>query len=353
MIPYYKELESGFYLPILDNKNQNDVINVSDDFYNKYSELFIFIDNLKILLNNIDINKLKTTINTLILLKQKIEKFYNMAVMKNLNILQLEKYILISGEIFDILYNLNLYDIEKQQYLNIMKIFNDALLDLGYQKNKIVDMKLPDTWFITSTGNLCNTRSSKHMNADLSEYYSYLKNKFINNELQFVNNKNDKFDPLPEYTSYRKIYEDGYVRFIILDIELHYIDYVKFNGKIFDERYLKIIAGICEMKEIFYNLFKKLNIYTNDPINELNKIIELTKDNYDDILIRCCGVTKVIQETKIIVTSDFDYEYKFNNYIINGWKIRFIPPININVEKGIVEEYSEDFLKVLQFRKQY
>ena len=101
-----------------------------------------------------------------------------------------------------------------------------------------------------------------------------------------------------------------------------------------------------------YKFFEDLCIYTDDPIIEIRKLIEMTNNDIGDILVRCCGFHKVEStQTKTITTSLINYESEFSDYINNGWTIRFIPPIIINKDKKNIEEYDSDFLIIRQLLK--
>ena len=63
----------------------------------------------------------------------------------------------------------------------------------------------------------------------------------------------------------------------------------------------------------------------------------MTNNDLVDILVRCCGFHKVESKVnKTITTSDVNYEKEFLEYIDKGWNIKFIPPIIIRKDLGIV-----------------
>ena len=359
MVPYYKELEKDFYLPIINKRKINNNLDnktITNDFYSKYNPLFDLITNLNSVLNKLEITNLNCDNNILVKLKNNITYLseINIKTISNFNTPELEKYLLTWGEIFDLLYNLGLYQTDFDNYIKLMQLFNSSLIEIARIRGKLVEIKLPSTWLITSRGYLYNTGSSNHVGADYSEYYRSLNEKFLTDQLDFKVNKENN-NQLPEISNPSIITNNGYVRETILDLYLEYFDYILFNKKSFDPKYIKIITGMLEIKQDYYKFLRKLNLYTDKPKEELEKIIAKTKDNYDDVLVRCCGVAKVcnLSFNKTIVTSTLNHDYDFQKYVVNGWKVNFYPPLIINKEKGIVEEYSDNFLKIREFRKYY
>lgn len=362
MVPYYTELEKDFYLPVINKKKIDhnlDNEKITNHFFSTYNPLFDLINKMKELLNKLELTNLNCNNNSLLLTKLKnniafLSEIGTKSVSK-FNVVELEKYLLLWGENLDLLYNLGLYQTDFDNYIKLMQLFNSSLIQIAYARGKLVEVKLPSTWLITSKGYLYNTGSSKHFDANYYEYYKELNEKFLSGKLKFDFNKDKKNDPLPEISDPSIITNNGYVREIILDLYLLYIDYILFNKKSFDPKYLKIITGMFEIKTDYYKFLRKLHMYTDNPTKELEKIIALAQDNYDDVLIRCCGVAKAcnLSFDKTIVTSSLSHDYDFQKYIANGWKVQFYPPIIINKEKRIVEEYSNEFLKIREFRKYY
>lgn len=358
MVSYYTELDTNFYLPVIDYKKINHCYDskiMSDEFFNKYSILFEFINSIEIedKIDNLDYDcsddllLLYNTLKEKLLVVSEIRKF----PIEEMNVVDLEKYLLLCGEIIDSLYDLNLCKMRFSNYIQMMQLFNDALLDIATARNELVKCYLSNTWLIASNGSLYNTNSNSHVEAMFSNYYQEMKQKFFNDELfKQTDNGNDSEDSiLSELNNPKVISNNGYVSFFTLDLLLHYKDYINFNKKVFDLKYLNIVTGMLELRNDLYCFLKKLNMCTINPKDELNKIILWTNDNYDDLLIRCCGVSKVIRfPIKKIVTSCLDYEDRFSEYIDKGWDINFISPIVINNEKGIVEKYSNDIMKIRQ-----
>ena len=104
--------------------------------------------------------------------------------------------------------------------------------------------------------------------------------------------------------------------------------------------------------------FKSMNLYNEDYFNYLKnnsnnyeeEIDKISKMDFPDFLVRCCGFHKVeSQVNKTITTSLIDYEDAFSEYIDRGWMIEFIPPIVLN--NGVLEEYNKDFLTIRKMLK--
>lgn len=94
----------------------------------------------------------------------------------------------------------------------------------------------------------------------------------------------------------------------------------------------------------FANLYQKAADY-NECIEYLKGIPN------EEILIRCCGFNKVIQQTKEIITSFINYEEEFSEYIKRGWRICFLPPIRLDENTNRLVDMS-DFCKVKRFHEQ-
>lgn len=352
MFLYHDELDNGLILPVVHNHEINhefDTEKMSNDFFSKYSMIFNLIDNFSNSIDNIikNLNIIEPQ-NKLYLEVLKRNIIYLSKIEKTkvelMTISDIESYLLFWGEIIDCLYNLNIYKTDSNNFIKIMQLFNNSLIDIAYKRKKIKEYKLPNIWYITSNGYLYNAKSSFHEGSQFSYYYDEFKEKFINKKFNKENNDNNskKINPFPELSNIKIIEDNDYVRFIILDSHLHYKDYIMFNKKSYDSKYLKVVIGMISIEQDFYNFLDRLNKLTNNPVEEFKKILKLTNDNYNDILIRCCGVSKITNSPdRTIVTSCIDYKYKFYEYIKKGWNISFIPPIIINESNGITEEYQE------------
>ena len=121
--------------------------------------------------------------------------------------------------------------------------------------------------------------------------------------------------------------------------------------------YLQRISGMLLYRDIEENMkyFKELSDeYLKKPffiISEwMNKVATSPIPN-EEILIRCCGFNKVIQQTKEIITSFINYEEEFSEYIKRGWRICFLPPIRLDENTNRLVDMS-DFCKVKRFHEQ-
>lgn len=359
MVPYYDELVKGLILPVIDKEIIDHSLDnncLDNNFFIRYSMLFEMIEKLKSTLDNIVLDD-----TVLCHFNSDNKKFYfnrvkesilslsnlNIDSLSTTNIVDLEKYLTLWGETIDSLYNLGLLEIKLDEHIKTMRLFNDSLVEIAVKRKELINKPLPDNWLITSKGYLYNTESTKHSTGHFREHYLDMNYKFLNGKLNFNRSSNDEMDLLPELNHPEIISNNGYVRSDVVDMFLQYLDYVQFNGKSFDPKYIKVITGILELELDYYKFLRRLHLYTNDPYQELNKIITLTGNNYDDVLIRCCGVSKVITPPiSTIVTSETDYEREFEKYMVKGWKVHYINPLIINREKGIVEERSNSIMKI-------
>lgn len=222
-------------------------------------------------------------------------------------------------------------------------------LKLIDEKGKKVTIIFPDSWYILPNETLYNTECG-HKGSLL-----VIDEKIISHMLQ------SGWEIEPIYKCYvglrEKIVANGFSEkefneYISYDYKTRYLDETHDVKTSHDENILKHIISIIDAKIYFYKFFNTLQKYTIDPYSEYEKIKEMTNDNITDILVRCCGFNKI--ESKIddmITTSIVDYENEFLEYIEKGYKIGFVPPIMINKEKGIIEEYPKEFIEIKKLLK--
>ncbi len=75
---------------------------------------------------------------------------------------------------------------------------------------------------------------------------------------------------------------------------------------------------------------------------------------WDEVLVRCCGFNKIVRQRKgndcykAILTSNPDYEEEFKEYVKHGWRIDFLPPIELEEHTRMLRS-TDDFYKVKRF----
>jgi hypothetical protein len=103
------------------------------------------------------------------------------------------------------------------------------------------------------------------------------------------------------------------------------------------------VLGVISAQAGLYSFFEDMLKYTKNPKEEYLKLLEMTKKDFNDILVRCAGFHKV--ETclkKTITTSSINNFDELYEYLRRGFDVCFIPPIIINKEQGIISELDTD-----------
>ena len=189
-------------------------------------------------------------------------------------------------------------------------------------------------------------------------YYTILRDNQNPNPIPYLKSiqklKQNGFITSTEYEEYLNlkydfpcIYPDSYYN---LD-SLGKIFYRHTNKKSYNPQLVNLIIGIESAHAGIYNFFYRLRQYSSNYEQDL---IFLKGLYFNDMLVKCCGFHKVTSlPDKIITTSLINYEEEFREYIEKGWKIDFLPPIIINEEKGILEDYPEEFLTIRKILKKY
>lgn len=119
-----------------------------------------------------------------------------------------------------------------------------------------------------------------------------------------------------------------------------------------EKHIVELIVGIINAKACFYRFFEDLYMYTENPQNEIQKIIDWTNDDIRDVLVRCCGFHKIEStQEKTITTSCINYEQQLGEYIKNGWNVVFLPPFIIDKDNHCVKQYPEEFLVIKRLLK--
>jgi len=230
------------------------------------------------------------------------------------------------------------FPLQKEKWNNICIQISQALKEIKRVKiiysldNELDKRYLPNAWYITPLGDLYNTGYG-HNETNLSYAFDRVKWSFDNNynitDTSYYINKKLK---IKNEECVNKFDYDEYIGRLkmktIYDNEL----------VTYDPKVIKFICGVLSAEASFYDFFEKLQKYTLNPNDELNKIIEICNNDFSEILMRCCGFAKV--ETcidKTISTCNLLSIGDYYEYLKRGWNIRVDSPIVINKEKGNVE----------------
>ena len=245
-----------------------------------------------------------------------------------------------------------------QQALNEIDIYE---FEIPIKQYRPINLNLPNCWYITPYKHLYNSMGDNgHKEANLIYpfYYTILRDNQNPNPLPYLKFiqklKQNGFITSNEYEEYLNlkydfpcIYPDSYYN---LDT-LGKVIYRHTNKKSYNPKLVNLIIGIESVHAGIYDFFYRLRQYSSNYEQDL---IFLKGLDFNDMLIRCCGFHKVTSlPDKIITTSLINCEEEFREYIENGWKIDFLPPIIINENKGTLGEYPEEFLTIRKILKKY
>lgn len=375
MIKYFKELENreDYYLALV-NVEDNGRKEVYDyriplSFIEKYSEIFKQGDLLVNIFNRFNIdewfnrniyNNYENACSASSEFESIKEEIYWILVdykKININSKDIENYLYLLKRISSLFTDLLPHN--NEFYLMFNEKIKSALLDLNsiktidYESDKVDNIYQPDAWYITPNGFLYNEGKYGHKSRDLAFNYKRIISSICSNSC-FENHEisNEYFIKASDMKN------KGYITAGQFQLFLNYISQPSYLEKVDgisvtrDRNINQLVIGIVNAQGCLYKFFEDLCIYTDDPIIEIRKLIEMTNNDIGDILVRCCGFHKVEStQTKTITTSLINYESEFSDYINNGWTIRFIPPIIINKDKKNIEEYDSDFLIIRQLLK--
>lgn len=350
---FYSEIESDFFLPISDGRYINhhlDKSKLPKWFYEKYQDLITFIPKIKDLFAKFLINEYYNDIYNKEYQKYLVEKYKTkyLSINSNLNedltLLEIRNSIQYWGNVLELLFMIDSTLFEKSNFISMMQLYNSALIDIGSIDGSLKTKYLPNSWLLTSRGYLYNMQATAHEAGCYNAYYKEKMNWFLTkSELYIPQNKisTDKINPYPELSDISIILKSGYIKADTLDLLLHYINYCHFNYRIYDPKIIMISLGMIELRTDLFNFFERLELYTDSPKDSLRKVIEITNNKYLDVLIRCCGVSKIATfPYKTIITSLLTAKDDFREYLERGYNVCFIPPIIINKKTRMVEELN-------------
>lgn len=358
---YYTEIESRFFVPINDERDINHKLDNSKlpkYFISKHQNLFDFIPKIKemfakLLEKNKNYNQYdKDYFQSLIRIYKKNCLNISINLNENSTLLEIRNSIQFWGKILDLIFILDNTLIEREYFNFIMQAFSFALIDIGSIDGSLAKVYLPNNWMLTSKGYLYNTQSTFHSAGFFDNYFEEKITWFLTKEETIYNENasSGKIVLFPEFSDPSIIFKNGYVKWDTLDLLLHYINYYHFNSKIYDTKMMMVATGMIELRKDLFNFLKKLELYTDSPKDNLRKVIEITNHKYLDVLIRCCGVSKITSSPhKTIVTSLLTAKTEFREYIEKGYNVCFVPPIIINKKTRMVEELNMDSFIIKEY----
>lgn len=354
---YYTEIERDFFLPVnvkRDINHELDNSKLPKWFYEKYRNLIILIPKIKEMFSKFSLDKYSNSQNDGQYNKDYLErliqvyktKYLNISIHLNedLTLLEMKNSIQYWGNILELMFMIDNTLFERNHFTSMMQLYNSALIDIGNIDGSLAKNYLPDKWLLTSKGYLYNMKSTAHEAGFYNNYYSEKMKWFLTRTEPYIRKNSStpgKINPFPELSNTSIILKCGYMKWNALDVLLHSIDYYHFNYRIYDPKTIMISIGMIELRQDLFDFFEKLELYTVSPKDNLKKVIEITNDKYIDVLIRCCGVSKITSSPyKTIITSLLTAKDDFREYLEKGYDVCFIPPIIINKEKRMVEELN-------------
>ncbi len=376
MIRYLKELENkgNFYLPLINQddrgKKELDDYQLPMSFIEKYQNIFKNSEVLIMIYKNFDIYKWFKENSFIFIDYEKACSLWDEfdSIKEELWVLEeyqkigvrsknIERYFNLIKRISFLLIELIPRNKEYYEKLNItLKEAQkdlDKIMTICYVPNKVDNIYLPDSWFITPNGYLYNPGKDGHKGCDFTFDYNQLKKNISKNKIDINKKSSIGYFKIAHDIEERRYITAGqfkvYFNYISQPAYLDTIDGIPITR---EKHIIDMAIGITMAHAYFLQFFEELVESTKNPQEELEKIREITKDDISDILVRCCGLHKIDSNSKnTIITSCFNYEIELAEYIENGWNIQTVTPIVINKEKGCIEESSNDFFKIKKLLK--
>jgi len=205
--------------------------------------------------------------------------------------------------------------------INIREMY----LPFSNEKRKYIIL---NCYYINSQGLLYNCFGDDgHKESNLIYAYNLIKDSFYNKKYVSLNgdgkillNKN----LIQELETYKRIITTKSVTRIDVMKYIH-LDFCDLK----DPFIVKLVLGIISSKIILLNKFIELESKSKNRKQDIDRIIDLSKDDIKDILVRYCGFHKIESlGNKIITTSSLDLN-NFINYFDNDWTIDIVPQISI------------------------
>lgn len=236
------------------------------------------------------------------------------------------------------------------KYYSELDSINSREIYLPFSE-KIENYLIPNCYYINSQGILYNCFGKEgHKEANLMYTYKLIKDSF--RDRKYVSLIGDgkislQKKLLEELNTYKRILKTNSVTRIDVMKYIH-LDFCDLN----DPLIVELLIGIISSKIILLNKFIELENTSNNKTNDIEKIIDLSKDDIKDVLVRYCGFHKIeSMKRKTITTSSLDLN-SFINYFDNGWIIDIVPKISLcNVDDELYRTIVVD--KFLEKNPQY
>ena len=214
------------------------------------------------------------------------------------------------------------------KYYDEIDTINSREMYLPFSKEK-ENYIIPNCYYINSKGLLYNCFGADgHKEANLIYTYNKIKDSFYGNRYVSLND-DGKISLhkilIEELETYKRIITTKAVTRIDVMKYVH-LDFCDLE----DPLLVKLILRIISSKIILLNKFIELENKSENKREDIGKIIDLSKDDIKDILVRYCGFHKIESlENKTITTSSLDLN-SFINYFDKGWKIDIVSKISLN-----------------------
>lgn len=208
------------------------------------------------------------------------------------------------------------------------EIENEPKIDIYYE-GKIEKYTIPNSYYINNLGLLYNCFGKDgHKEANLKYAYNLIKDDFYSKKyITLSQNKTMSMEEIlkREINNLKRIISFGSINNMDVMNYLH-LNCVDIN----DSLLMKLIIGIITSKTNLLKKFIELKHNSSNAIKELEKIIEESNDDLNDILVRYVGFHKINSTVdKTITTSSLDL-YSFKEYFDKGYSIDVVPKILSN-----------------------
>ena len=262
---------------------------------------------------------------------------------------ELECYIEIHIDVLKFL--IEIFPNNSNNWTKLIELSNKALDELNkkncikFQKsNKPNYIELPNAWYITAYNDLYNSDGKDgHKQTNLIYPFDKIKRYILNGDIIKQEHSNELLKERD------RLLENGYItesEFTYWMNSIYYLPSIDDNPiysrkKSYNKNIIKIVAGVISAHASLYKFFEDLCTYTENPKKEMEKILSLTNGELEDILVKCCGFSKMgVSGIKRICTATQNPYKEFKEYILNGWKVDVINPIVIDKEYKTVKEIT-------------
>ena len=197
--------------------------------------------------------------------------------------------------------------------------------------NVIENFVVPDTFFINSEGKLYNGLGKKHEDANLLKLYLMIKKNMHNDFLEKTLAEEEiRFCELVNTGIITQEDIDKYLQVDIHDIH--------------DPLVLTLVRGAISSRIIMLKRFLAIKNNSMYVRQDMHTIINETKDNISDILIRLCGFHKIESgRVRIIETTNMDMN-NFWEYLDRDYRILISSKVLVDSDS-----YLRDFKRLNLF----